>query len=226
MIAVQEIPYKFPNMCDSTDAIPTSSSNNNWSSNNLYEERTCFSFSKYLRNWGTRITMILVLAFSFGFNSPRWLEWEHYLEYPIEPMNRRHEEAGINMTSYTKTNHSELVETALNGTLLDARNRTVEFFEHQETKSLIKIRPSSLKKDENYYLHYQLIGSCIVMILIPAAILLKAYCSFRRATPSRSNKNKTHKIMLIIITMFILCHSPKVTIILFCADSYFQNRYF
>ena len=216
MVAIQEIQYKFTvsSTNESTDAIPTSS-NNTWSSNNLYEERKCFSFSKCLKNWGTRTTMILVLAFGFGFNSPRWLEWEHYLEYPIEPMNRRYDEAGINMTSYTKNNHSEFVETATNGTHWGERNLTVDFFQDQETRSLIKIRPSSLKKDENYYLHYQLIGSCIVMIVIPAAILLKAYCLFRKPSPTR---NKTHKIMLIIITMFILCHSPKVTIILFCAD--------
>ena len=215
MVAVQENPYKFPDSAgnESSEAmIHTVSNNNNWSSNNLYQESTCFSLSKYLKNWGTRITMIFVLAFGFGFNSPRWLEWEHYIEHPIAPINSHYGEEGINVTSDTKTNHSDFVEKTINRTLLGVRNSTVELLQDEETRPLIRIQPSNLKKDENYYLHYQLIGSCIVMIIIPAAILLKAYCSFTKVTQSRSNKNKTHKIMLIIITMFFLCHSPKVKI--------------
>lgn len=217
MVTVQEIPYRFPSSSanEATDAILRTSSNNNWSSNNLYEETRCFSISRCLKNWGTRMTMTLVLIFGFGFNSPRWLEWEEFEEYPIEPTTRRPEEARSNMTMtpFAKMNHSESVEMIANGSLWVPLNVTVEVHKHQEKMALTKIRPSSLKHDDNYYIHYQLIGSCIVMILIPAAILLKAYCSFRKVTPSRSNKNKTHKIMLIIITMFILCHSPKVKVI-------------
>ena len=222
-----ETPYVFPqsSTSDLMDGRPTS---NNWSSNNLYEEKSYFSCSKLLKNWGTRLTMTIVLVFGFGFNAPRWFEWEfewhdEYYDYPVNTMNTHEEELAFNSIPYGTSNNEESDRKDSNNTS-DGTNDTWGYHENityeimQDPEMCVKIRPSELKQNEDYILHYQLVGSCIVMILVPAAILLKAYGSFRKATSSRINKNRTHKIMLIIITMFIICHCPKVS--KFCTKMY------
>ena len=166
----------------------------------MFEGKACFFCSRLLKKWGTRFTMVLVLIFGFGFNSPRWFEWD--IEY-ITVKKPTH----IPQDAHTFNN--TLVENNDDTTDFD-QNSTYQASSRDEIDVEIRLSPSSLANNEQYFLHYQLIASCIVMILIPAVILLKAYCAFRKATPSRANKNKTHKIMLIIISMFVICHCPKV----------------
>ena len=92
----------------------------------------------------------------------------------------------------------------------DLNSSTIVVHQGHPIESVMSAQPSSLKKNHLYGRYYHLIGSCIVMVIIPVTILMKAYCSFRKAMPSGSHKIRTHKIMLIIITMFIICHCPKV----------------
>ena len=167
----------------------------------MFEGKSCFFCSRLLKKWGTRFTMFLVLIFGFGFNSPRWFEWD--IKYVTVKKS-------TDIPQGTETVNNTLVENNDDSTDFD-QNSTYQANAQNEEEVEIKISPSSLQMNEQYFLHYHLIASCIVMILIPAVILLKAYCAFRKATPSRANKNKTHKIMLIIISMFVICHCPKVS---------------
>ena len=167
--------------------------------------------------------MFLVLVFGFGFNFPRWFEWE-VVYYPVEEETNFSKDAKQLNSKMNENNDTNVVvpsnDERIHHVLDDfnTQNITHQYLKGKEQESVMEahIQPSSLSNNEQYFLHYQLIASCIVMILIPAAILLKAYCSFRKATPSRANKNKTHKIMLIIISMFVICHCPKVRIMKYC----------
>ena len=210
------MPYKFPQSAPSNGQVDgrSLSSRNISSSNDVFHGKRCLSCSRLLKMWGTRLTMLLVLMFSFGFNSPRWFEWE--IEYPAESMIVPPTSQRLDMNSNEQNDNNQPNQS--DKTTDYAPNMT--YPHHEEGKETVKsarIRLSALAQDNDYFLYYQLIASCIVMILTPAAILLKAYCSFRKATQSRSNKNKTHKIMLIIITMFIICHCPKVKMIAKCS---------
>ena len=176
----------------------------------MFEGKHCLFCSRLLKKWGTRFTMFLVLIFGFGFNSPRWFEWD--IEYiPVEKPN--HNPQGAQTFNNTLAEKYDIKEVfpSYDDTTDSDQNSTYQPIVQDEKEVEIRISPSSLANNEQYFLHYQLIASCIVMILIPAVILLKAYCAFRKATPSRANKNKTHKIMLIIISMFVICHCPKVS---------------
>ena len=166
--------------------------------------------------------MFLVLVFGFGFNFPRWFEWE-IVDYPVEEHPNILKDTQLLNSKMNENNDTNNADPSNDKRIHHAfddftQNITHQYLKNKEQESALEahIQPSSLSNNEQYFLHYQLIASCIVMIVIPAAILLKAYCSFRKATRSRANKNKTHKIMLIIISMFVICHCPKVRIIKYC----------
>jgi len=197
--------YKFPQSSSLSGPIQgrSSSARNISPSTNMFEEKTCFICSRLLKKWGTRLTMFLVFIFGFGFNSPRWFEWDIVYVEVENPNHFPHDAHSFNNT---------FVENTDDTTDFD-QNSIYQNTTQDEKEVEIWISPSSLANNEQYVLYYQLIACCIVMILIPAVILLKAYCAFRKATPSRANKNKMHKIMLIIISMFVICHCPKVIII-------------
>ena len=213
--------YKFPQSSSLNEAINegrSSSSRTISSSTDLFEGKICFLCSRLLKKWGTRFTMFLVLVFGFGFNFPRWFEWE-IVYHPVEEQTNIPKDAqqlNSKMNENNDTNDADPSNDERAHRALDdfTQNITHQYLKNKEpeTEMAAHIEPSSLQNNEQYFLHYQLIASCIVMILIPAAILLKTYCSFRKSTPSRANKNKTHKIMLIIISMFVICHCPKVRI--------------
>ena len=223
--------YKFPQSSSLNEAIHegrSSSSRTISSSTDLFEGKICFFWSRLLKKWGTRFTMFLVLVIGFGFNFPRWFEWE-MVYHPVEehtsiPKDSQKLNSKMNENNETNdmdpSNESnyERIHHVLDD--FNTQNITHQYLKNKEQEPALQvhIQPSSLSNNEQYFLHYQLIASCIVMILIPAAILLKVYCSFRKAITSRANKNKTHKIMLIIISMFVICHCPKVRIINFCSN--------
>lgn len=69
---------------------------------------------------------------------------------------------------------------------------------------------TELRENANYVQLYSLIGSAIVMVIIPFLALLVAFGSLYTSLMSGSQKKKTLRLMTIIIVMFLLCHSPKV----------------
>ncbi len=72
------------------------------------------------------------------------------------------------------------------------------------------LQNTELRDNQHYVQYYGLIGSCIVMVLIPALILLLTCTALRRAIPDGSQKKKILRIMVIVIIMFVICHVPKV----------------
>ena len=189
----------------------SSSARNISSSTTMFEGKVCLFCSRILKKWGTRFTMFLVLVFGFGFNFPRWFEWEIEYVQVKKSANIYQNTPKFNISLAKSSNRMEELPSNEETTNF-APNMTNPYTKEgeEEVETEIHLLASSLGANEQYILHYQLIASCIVMILVPAVILLKAYCAFRKATPSRANKNKTHKIMLIIISMFVICHCPKV----------------
>ena len=216
-VTMQDATYRFrPTSANGFNTVGPNSTT--LSSNHSYEGEACFTFSKLLKKWGTRVTMSLVLVVGFGFNVPRWLEWETISYYETEsplPENQSLTFHGpINQTIQDRNNQYDTSLSAFHQpqNIHDNSSSFDNQFKKTEDGGVLKTtaRRSAMIDNESYYFFYHLLGSCIVMILIPAVILLWAYCSFRKMTPTGANKRRTHRIMLIIITMFFVCHCPKV----------------
>ena len=69
---------------------------------------------------------------------------------------------------------------------------------------------TSLRDSPLYLKYYSLIGSLIVMVLIPIIILITTCIYLRSAIPDGQHKEKISRIMIIIICMFMVAHVPKV----------------
>ena len=69
---------------------------------------------------------------------------------------------------------------------------------------------TDLRKNGMYVRYYSLLGSTMVMIILPVLILVTTYISLCRSIPTGTTKKRTINIVLIIIFMFIICHLPKV----------------
>ena len=69
---------------------------------------------------------------------------------------------------------------------------------------------TDLRKNEMYVRYYALLGSSIVMIILPVLILVTTYITLCRSIPTGSTKKRTINIVLIIVFMFVICHLPKV----------------
>ena len=224
-ITTQESAYQFP-LDLKNESIDVQTNSNDWAPNGVFEDRSygqgngtrMFLSRKCpvpLAGWGiksTRCTMMFVLIFGLSFNAPRWFEYE--LINHKKPIDMY---AYLpNYTSYGNISGLEIAGNDYNYITYDDvenddRNSSIILFHNShQNGSTMTAQPTSLKKNHLYQRYYHMIGSCIVMVIIPAAILMKTYCSFRKAMPSGSHRNRTHKIMLIIITMFIICHCPKV----------------
>ena len=215
MVTVQELPYQF-SPASNNDSIEVQPLSRKRSSPDLCEDNsTCFFCSNLLKKWGTRITILAVLIFSFAFNGPRWFELvlvRHEVPIPVsmsedvKHIKNVNSTNGISEITNLDINYDipddEDIDTGM-GTSLRITSSQVS----SPTQSILVAEKSSLMKEKFYVLYYHLLGSCIVMILVPAAILMKTYFCFRKAP---SQQNKTHRIMLVIITMFIICHCPKV----------------
>ena len=74
----------------------------------------------------------------------------------------------------------------------------------------IFFQSTSLRDSTLYVKYYSLIGSLIVMVLIPIIILITTCIYLRSAIPDGQHKAKISRIMIIIICMFIVAHVPKV----------------
>lgn len=71
------------------------------------------------------------------------------------------------------------------------------------------MRFTNLRKDSTYVRWYSLIGSTIVMILLPVVIMVTTYITLCRTIPKGSTKKRTVSIVAVIIFMFVICHLPK-----------------
>ena len=71
---------------------------------------------------------------------------------------------------------------------------------------------TELRTNTAYVHAYSLIGSTIVMLVIPVIILITTYFQLRKSIPSGGTRNRTTRILAVIITMFLVCHIPKVCI--------------
>jgi hypothetical protein len=63
-----------------------------------------------------------------------------------------------------------------------------------------------------YIKYYSLMGSTVVMVLVPVIILITACISMHKAIPAGNQKQRTLRIMTVIILMFTVCHVPKVKV--------------
>ena len=76
--------------------------------------------------------------------------------------------------------------------------------------SFFTFQSTSLRDSSLYLKYYSLIGSLIVMVLIPIIILITTCIYLRSAIPDGQHKAKISRIMIIIICMFVVAHVPKV----------------
>ena len=83
------------------------------------------------------------------------------------------------------------------------------FSEKQEITYMLQF--TELRRNDIYVRYYGLIGSGIIMVLLPVLILISTFITLKRSIPKGSAKNKTMGIMAIIIFMFVTCHLPKVS---------------
>ena len=69
---------------------------------------------------------------------------------------------------------------------------------------------TDLRKNGTYVRYYSLLGSAVVMIILPVLIMVTTYISLCRSIPTGTTKKRTINIVLTIIFMFVICHLPKV----------------
>ena len=69
---------------------------------------------------------------------------------------------------------------------------------------------TDLRKNEVYLWYYSLLGSFIVNLFLPFLILVTTFVMLCRSIPTGSTRNQMINIVLIIILMFIICHSSTV----------------
>ena len=72
------------------------------------------------------------------------------------------------------------------------------------------LRNTDLRRNPVYIKYYSLMGSTVIMVLVPVVILIIACISMHKAIPAGNQKQRTLRIMTIIILMFSVCHVPKV----------------
>ena len=92
------------------------------------------------------------------------------------------------------------------------------FAAHIRTYHLVT---TDLRRNANYVQYYSLIGSAIVMVFIPFTTLFLAYASIHRSMVAGLQRKKTLRLMTFIISLFLLCHLPKVSYTLACIYSVF-----
>jgi hypothetical protein len=125
--------------------------------------------------------MMSVIVFGFIFNSSRWFELETVI---------------VNATSTSNLNEASQPEK--NGSKPQPRVQVV-------------LRNTDLRRNPMYIKYYSLMGSTVVMVLVPVIILTTACISMHKAIPAGNQKQRTLRIMTIIILMFTVCHVPKVS---------------
>jgi len=77
-------------------------------------------------------------------------------------------------------------------------------------QTVFYVEQTSLRTDKAYVKGYSLIFSSLVMVVMPVVILSFAFYKLFSATPQGNVRNRTARIIGVIILMFILCHLPKV----------------
>ena len=71
---------------------------------------------------------------------------------------------------------------------------------------------TELRDNVLYIKWYGLIGASIIMVFIPGVILILSAFAMCLGIPEGNQRKKVLRIMITIITMFVICHVPKVCI--------------
>ena len=74
------------------------------------------------------------------------------------------------------------------------------------------LQNTDLRDNLTYLKWYGMIGSTLIMVLIPAVVLIWSAFAMCMGIPEGNQRKKIVRIMIIIIAMFIICHVPKVSI--------------
>lgn len=69
---------------------------------------------------------------------------------------------------------------------------------------------TDLRRNADYVQYYSLIGSGIVMVFVPFTILFLAYACIHQSMVAGLQRKKTLRLMTFIISLFLVCHLPKV----------------
>ena len=164
-VTMQDATYRFrPTSANGFNTVGPNSTT--LSSNHSYEgEAACFTFSKLLKKWGTRVTMSLVLVVGFGFNVPRWLEWETISYYETEsplPENQSLTFHGpINQTIQDRNNQYDTSLSAFHQqqNMHDNSSSFDNQFKKTEDGGVLKTtaRRSAMIDNESYYFFYHLL---------------------------------------------------------------------
>ena len=72
------------------------------------------------------------------------------------------------------------------------------------------LQNTDLRDNLTYLKWYGMIGSTLIMVLIPAVVLIWSAFAMCMGIPEGNQRKKIVRIMIIIIAMFIICHVPKV----------------
>ena len=141
-------------------------------------------------------TMILILLFGFVFNTPRWFEWElklkehFYFEVGNQtffmngdkrdfdeiydslgydnPFNDTHLNQTNNEYDFDELHHNfGLHITWPNNTINDTNDTMGNDTFHRHSEERLEVQQTSLLKNALYFRYYSLIGSGIVMVVIP-----------------------------------------------------------
>ena len=73
------------------------------------------------------------------------------------------------------------------------------------------LQNTDLRDNLTYLKWYGMIGSTLIMVLIPAVVLIWSAFAMCMGIPEGNQRKKIVRIMIIIIAMFIICHVPKVS---------------
>ena len=88
---------------------------------------------------------------------------------------------------------------------------TTDFIYDKELNQTIATPVNTLFREHpGYVLFYSMLGSTLIMVIIPTIVLITSCVILMRAIPEGLQRKKILRIMLVIILMFIICHVPKV----------------
>merc|ERR1712020_488133 len=88
--------------------------------------------------------------------------------------------------------------------------KTFETFDSQYNETFAILQNTELRDNLIYIQWYGMIGASIIMVFIPAVVLIWSALAMCLGIPNGNQRKKVLRIMFVIITMFIVCHVPKI----------------
>jgi len=87
---------------------------------------------------------------------------------------------------------------------------TDNIFDRELNQTIATPVNTIFREHPGYVLFYSMLGSTLIMVIIPTIVLITSCVILMRAIPEGLQRKKILRIMLVIILMFIICHVPKV----------------